>query len=123
LALLFADENLPNPTVKALRRLGHDVVTVAEVDLAGLGIPGFQPDLQVRRSRGGYTGHMPGHDWLARHAPAGRSTPYWSQPQWSSSRRVSKFFKRPILNPINDLGDAIRQIAMLRAAHSYEDIV
>jgi hypothetical protein len=39
LALLFADENFPNPTVEALRQLGHDVVTVAEVGMAGLGIP------------------------------------------------------------------------------------
>ncbi len=39
MARLFADENFPIPTVEALRRLGHDVTTVAEVDLAGLGIP------------------------------------------------------------------------------------
>jgi predicted nuclease of predicted toxin-antitoxin system len=39
LARLFADENFPNPTVVGLRQLGHDVLTVADVDLAGLGIP------------------------------------------------------------------------------------
>ena len=39
MARLFADENFPNPTVEVLRRLGHDVLTVAEVHLAGLGIP------------------------------------------------------------------------------------
>ena len=39
MARLFADENFPKPTVEGLRRLGHDVLTVAEVDLAGLGIP------------------------------------------------------------------------------------
>jgi predicted nuclease of predicted toxin-antitoxin system len=39
LARLFADENFPNPTVEGLRRLGHDVLTVAEAGLAGLGIP------------------------------------------------------------------------------------
>ncbi len=39
MARLFADENFPIPTVEALRELGHDVMTVAEVDLAGLGIP------------------------------------------------------------------------------------
>jgi predicted nuclease of predicted toxin-antitoxin system len=39
LARLFADENFPNPTVEGLRQLGHDVLTVADVQLAGLGIP------------------------------------------------------------------------------------
>jgi predicted nuclease of predicted toxin-antitoxin system len=39
LARLFADENFPNPTVERLRQLGHDVLTVADVDLAGRGIP------------------------------------------------------------------------------------
>ncbi len=39
MALLFVDENFPSPTVEGLRRLGHDVVTVAEVALAGLGTP------------------------------------------------------------------------------------
>ena len=39
MARLFADENFPNPTVEGLRQLGHDVLTVADVDLAGLGIP------------------------------------------------------------------------------------
>ena len=38
MALLFADENFPGPTVEALRQLGHDVLTVAEGDLSGLGI-------------------------------------------------------------------------------------
>ena len=38
MARLFADENFPNPTVEVLRQLGHDVLTVAESDLAGLGI-------------------------------------------------------------------------------------
>jgi predicted nuclease of predicted toxin-antitoxin system len=38
LALLFADENFPGPTVETLRHLGHDVLTVAEAGLAGLGI-------------------------------------------------------------------------------------
>jgi predicted nuclease of predicted toxin-antitoxin system len=39
LALLFADENFPAPTVEVLKQLGHDVLTVAEADLAGLGVP------------------------------------------------------------------------------------
>jgi len=39
LARLFADENFPHPTVEGLRQLGHDVQSVAQVDLAGLGIP------------------------------------------------------------------------------------
>ena len=39
MARLFADENFPNPTVEALRQLGHDVMTAADVGLAGLGIP------------------------------------------------------------------------------------
>jgi predicted nuclease of predicted toxin-antitoxin system len=39
LARLYADENFPKPAVDALRRLGHDVLTVAEAGHAGLGIP------------------------------------------------------------------------------------
>jgi Domain of unknown function (DUF5615) len=39
LARLFADENFPNPTVERLRQLGHDVLTVANVDMGGLHIP------------------------------------------------------------------------------------
>ena len=39
MARLFADENFPNPAVEGLRQLGHDVMTVAQADLAGLGIP------------------------------------------------------------------------------------
>jgi hypothetical protein len=38
LARLYADENFPYPTVEALRRLGHDVLTAREVGQAGLGI-------------------------------------------------------------------------------------
>ena len=36
---LFADENFSSPTVDALRRLGHDVKTFADLGLAGVGIP------------------------------------------------------------------------------------
>ena len=32
------DENFPYPTVEALRRLGHNVLTVGEAGQAGLGI-------------------------------------------------------------------------------------
>jgi predicted nuclease of predicted toxin-antitoxin system len=39
LARLYADENFPIPTVEALRRLGHDVLTIAEAGQAGLGVP------------------------------------------------------------------------------------
>jgi predicted nuclease of predicted toxin-antitoxin system len=39
LGRLIADENFPNPTVERLRQLGHDVLTVADMGLAGLGIP------------------------------------------------------------------------------------
>ncbi len=42
MARLFADENFPSPTVEALRQLGHDVLTIAEVGLAGLGTPDEQ---------------------------------------------------------------------------------
>ncbi len=35
MARLFADENFPFPVVEALRRLGHDVVTVADAGNAG----------------------------------------------------------------------------------------
>ena len=38
LARLFADENFPLPAVEALRRLGHDVLTVVEAGQAGQGI-------------------------------------------------------------------------------------
>jgi uncharacterized protein with PIN domain len=38
LARLYADENFPFPTVEALRLLGHDVLTPAETNQAGLGI-------------------------------------------------------------------------------------
>jgi hypothetical protein len=34
-ARLFADENFPFPVVEALRRMGHDVVTVADAGKAG----------------------------------------------------------------------------------------
>ena len=39
MAYLLADENLPFPTVIALRNLGHDVQTLADLGLAGLGVP------------------------------------------------------------------------------------
>ena len=35
MARFFADENLPFPVVEALRRMGHDVVTVADAGNAG----------------------------------------------------------------------------------------
>ncbi len=38
MARLYADENFPYPTVVALRRLGHDVLTVREAGQAGLAI-------------------------------------------------------------------------------------
>ncbi len=38
MARLYADENFPYPTVEALRRLGHDVLTAGEAGQAGLGI-------------------------------------------------------------------------------------
>jgi len=34
-ARLFADENFPFPVVEALRRIGHDVVTIADAGKAG----------------------------------------------------------------------------------------
>jgi hypothetical protein len=37
-ARLFADENFPFPVVEALRRIGHDVVTVVDVGRAGQGL-------------------------------------------------------------------------------------
>jgi Domain of unknown function (DUF5615) len=39
LVRLHSDEDFPWPTVEALRRLGHDVLTAAEAGRAGLGIP------------------------------------------------------------------------------------
>ena len=39
MADLLADENLPFPTVIALRNLGHDIQTLADLGLAGLGVP------------------------------------------------------------------------------------
>ena len=35
MARLFADENFPFPVVEALRRMGHDVVTVVDAGKAG----------------------------------------------------------------------------------------
>ena len=35
MARLFADENFPFPVVEALRRMGHDVVTVVDARRAG----------------------------------------------------------------------------------------
>jgi hypothetical protein len=34
LALLYADENFPHPTVEELRRLGHDILTAQEAGQA-----------------------------------------------------------------------------------------
>ncbi len=39
MARLYADENFPYPVVAALRRLGHDVLTVGEAEKAGHGVP------------------------------------------------------------------------------------
>lgn len=39
MARLFADENFPQPVVTALRALGHDVLTVAEIGRANQGWP------------------------------------------------------------------------------------
>ncbi|PAW77793.1 MAG: hypothetical protein B9S33_20035 [Pedosphaera sp. Tous-C6FEB] len=39
MARLFADENFPQPVVAALRSLGHDVLTVAEIGRANQGWP------------------------------------------------------------------------------------
>ena len=39
MALLLADENLPAPTVTALRQHGHDILTMLDLDKAGLSIP------------------------------------------------------------------------------------
>lgn len=35
MALLYADENFPQPVVEALRQLGHDVQTLQEIGKAG----------------------------------------------------------------------------------------
>jgi hypothetical protein len=39
MARLFANENLPEPVVFELRRLGHDVVTMRDSGHAGLAVP------------------------------------------------------------------------------------
>jgi hypothetical protein len=39
MARLFADEDFPQDTVRALRRLGHDVLATREAALANLGTP------------------------------------------------------------------------------------
>jgi hypothetical protein len=36
---LYADENFPQPTVVALRAMGHDVLTTQEAGNAGQSIP------------------------------------------------------------------------------------
>ena len=35
MARFFADENFPQPVVEALRRVGHDIVTMADIGQAG----------------------------------------------------------------------------------------
>jgi hypothetical protein len=39
MARFYANENFPLPTVEALRRLGHDVLTTAESGRAGQAVP------------------------------------------------------------------------------------
>ena len=39
MASLFADENFPQPAVRRLRALGHDVLTVAEAGMVNRSIP------------------------------------------------------------------------------------
>jgi hypothetical protein len=39
MARCYANENFPLPTVEALRRLGHDVLTTAESGRAGQAVP------------------------------------------------------------------------------------
>lgn len=39
MALLFADENFPIPSVVILRQLGHDVQTLLQTGQAGLAVP------------------------------------------------------------------------------------
>ncbi len=39
MAQLYSDENFPLPTVQELRRLGHDVVTLAEAGYANQAVP------------------------------------------------------------------------------------
>ncbi len=39
MARFLADENLPRPAVDALRDLGHDVLTVSDIGLAGRSAP------------------------------------------------------------------------------------
>lgn len=39
MAYLYSNENFPFPTVEALRKLGHDVLTTLESGRAGLRIP------------------------------------------------------------------------------------
>lgn len=43
MALLFGDEHFPLPAVEALRQHGHDVATVQDRGLAGVGFP--DPDV------------------------------------------------------------------------------
>lgn len=46
MACLYANENFPLPTVRALRAAGHDVLTAQEDGRAGQGIP--DPDVLLR---------------------------------------------------------------------------
>jgi hypothetical protein len=39
MARLFADENFPHPVVEALRRIGHNVLTIQEAGMANQRIP------------------------------------------------------------------------------------
>lgn len=39
LAAIYSNENFPLPVVQGLRKLGHDVLTIAETGQAGSGVP------------------------------------------------------------------------------------
>ncbi len=51
MALLLADENFPMPAVDELRRLGHDVQSLVETEMAGNGVDDTEV-LYVARSAG-----------------------------------------------------------------------
>jgi hypothetical protein len=89
LARLYADENFPNPTVEALRRLGHNVLTVADAGQAGLGVP--DEDLLV-------FAHSDGRALLTHNRKHFRNLHRAGMPHsvWSSAQRIRTSIPWPL---------------------------
>lgn len=51
MARLYANENFPSPVVEALRRLGHDVLTIQDTGRAGQAVPDTEVLAEARGNR------------------------------------------------------------------------